>query len=32
MVNVNEHDHDEGFWAPGTVVLEDGKALPSRSD
>ncbi|CAI7603968.1 unnamed protein product [Penicillium pancosmium] len=23
MVNVNEHDHDEGFWAPGTVVLED---------
>ncbi|KAJ5085977.1 hypothetical protein N7532_010748 [Penicillium argentinense] len=23
MVNVNEHDHDEAFWAPGTVVLED---------
>lgn len=25
MVSVNENDHDEAFWAPGTVVLEDGR-------
>ncbi|KAJ5231775.1 uncharacterized protein N7469_006363 [Penicillium citrinum] len=23
MVNTNDHDHDEAFWAPGTVFLED---------
>lgn len=27
MVNVNERDHDEAFWAPGTVFLEDGKTF-----
>ena len=24
MVNPDDHDHDPAFWAPGTVVLEDG--------